>query len=50
MIKDGKVVAKKPARDDRAMSFMGAIEVSPTHRPMSTLAIGDYVDFGNRRF
>ena len=46
--KDGKVVAKKPARDDRVMSFMGAIEVSPTHRPMSTLAVGDYVNFGRR--
>jgi len=46
--KDGKIVVKKPARDDRAMSFMGAIEVSPTHRPMSTLAVGDYVSFGRR--
>ena len=46
--KDGKIVAKKPARDDRAMSFMGAIVVSPTHRPMSTLAVGDYVNFGGR--
>lgn len=48
VIKDGKVAAKKPARDDRAMSFMGAVEVSPTHRPMSTLAVGDYVNFGGR--
>lgn len=50
VIKDGKVVVKKPARDDRAMAFMGAIEVSPTHRPMHTLAVGDYVNFGNRGF
>lgn len=49
VIKDGKVVVKKPARDDRAMAFMGAIEVSPTHRPMNTLAVGDFVTFSNRR-
>ena len=47
--KDGKIVAKKPARDDRAMSFMGAIAVSPTSKPMNTLAVGDYVSFNNRR-
>ena len=46
--KNGKVVVKKPARDDRAMAFMGAIAVSPTHRPMNTLAIGDYVNFKGR--
>lgn len=46
--KDGKIIVKKPARDDRAMSFMGAIEVSPTHRPMHTLAVGEYVTFGGR--
>lgn len=46
--KDGKIVVKKPTRDDRAMAFMGAIQVSPTHRPMSTLAVGDYVTFGGK--
>lgn len=50
VIKDGKVVVKKPARDDRAMAFMGAIEVSPTHRPMHELAVGNYVNFSHRRF
>ena len=44
--KDGKIVAKKPARDDRAMSFMGAVEVSPQNYQASTLAVGDYVSFG----
>lgn len=43
--KDGKVIVKKPARDDRAMSFMGAISVSPSHKPMMELAVGDYVNF-----
>ncbi len=46
--KDGKIIVKKPTRDDRAMSFMGAIAVSPTHRPMLELAVGDYVTFGRR--
>jgi len=44
--KDGKIVAKRPARDDRVMAFMGAITVSPTSRPMAMLAVGDYVTFG----
>ncbi len=48
--KDGKIAAKKPARDDRVMSFMGAIEISPTHVPSHGLVVGDYVTFGNRRF
>lgn len=43
--KDGKIKAKAPARDDRAMSFMGAIEVSPQHSPMSGLVVGEYVTF-----
>jgi len=43
--KDGKIAAKKPAHDDRAISFMGAIEVSPQHSPMSTLAVGEYATF-----
>lgn len=46
--KDGKIVVKAPSRDDRAMAFMGAIEVSPTHRPNMQLAIGDYVSFGKK--
>ena len=46
--KDGKIVVKRPARDDRAMAFMGAIAVSPTSRPINTLAIGDYVTFGRK--
>lgn len=46
--KDGKIVVKAPAHDDRIMSFMGAITVSPTNKPMHTLAVGDYVNFGSR--
>jgi len=46
--KDGKIVVKKPARDDRAMSFMGAVEVSPQNYMPNTLAVGDYVTFGRR--
>lgn len=46
--KDGKIASK--SRDDRAMSFMGAIQVSPQHYSVSTLAVGDYVSFGNRRY
>lgn len=50
VIKDGKIVAKKPARDDRAMSFMGAIAVSPQNISVSTLAVGDYVSFNKGGF
>ncbi|KKN27050.1 hypothetical protein LCGC14_0868580 [marine sediment metagenome] len=46
--KDGKMVPKRPARDDRVMSFMGAIAISPTHRPALKLAVGEYVTFGRR--
>ena len=47
--KDGKIVVKKPARDDRAISFCGAIAVSPQHYRPGSLAVGDYVTFGDRR-
>uniref|UniRef100_A0A6M3KEF7 Putative terminase n=1 Tax=viral metagenome TaxID=1070528 RepID=A0A6M3KEF7_9ZZZZ len=47
--KDGKIQAKKPAQDDRAMAFMGAITVSPTHTGSMELAVGDYVNFPGRR-
>jgi len=43
--KDGKIVAKHPARDDRVLSFVGAISISATHRGSSSLAVGDYVSF-----
>jgi len=46
--KDGKIVPKRPARDDRAISFCGAITISPTHRPAATLAVGDFVTFPGR--
>lgn len=40
-----KVEAKKPARDDRAMAFMGAISISLVSSFSSHLAVGDYVNF-----
>ena len=46
--KDGRIIAKKPARDDRAMSFMGAITVSPQNTLTNELAVGDYVSFGRK--
>ena len=48
--RDGKIVVKKPARDDRAMAFMGAIAVSPTHSQSSKLAVGEFVTFSGRRY
>lgn len=46
--KDGKIVTRKPARDDRAISFCGAVGVSPLHFLTSTLAVSDYVTFGKK--
>lgn len=43
--KDGKITVKKSVHDDRAMSFMGAIAVSPQHFFTNTLAVSDYVTF-----
>jgi len=48
VIKNGKIEAKKPAHDDRAISFCGAIGVSPSHYAQYTLAVGDYATFGSR--
>uniref|UniRef100_A0A6M3JE62 Putative terminase n=1 Tax=viral metagenome TaxID=1070528 RepID=A0A6M3JE62_9ZZZZ len=47
--KDGKIQAKKPAHDDRAMAFMGAITASPSHTGGVELASGDFVTFPGRR-
>jgi len=44
--KNGKIQAKPPARDDRALSFCGAVTVSPSNFMSSTLAVSDYVTFG----
>lgn len=46
--KDGKITVKKSVHDDRAMSFMGAIAVSPQHFFTGTLAVSDYVTFGRK--
>jgi len=48
VVKNGKIEAKKPARDDRAFSFCGAIGVSPQNYMPNKLAVGDYVSFGRR--
>ena len=48
--KDGKIVSN--IHDDRAMAFMGAIEVSPQHQRVSSVdSINgfDYVNFSNGR-
>jgi len=47
--KDGKIVAKSPAHDDRAISFCGAVGVSPQHYAPNVLASSDYVTFSGRR-
>ena len=43
--KDGKIAAKKPAHDDRAIAFCGAIAVSPQNYAPRSLVVGDYVNF-----
>jgi len=47
--KDGKVMAKPPARDDRAMAFCGAITVAPQNVGIHKLAVGSYVTFDGRK-
>ena len=46
--KDGKIIAKRPAHDDRAISFCGAVGVSPQRYIPSQLTVSDYVTFGRR--
>jgi len=43
--KDGKIAAKKPSHDDRAIAFCGAISVSPQHYAPSLVIAHDYVTF-----
>jgi len=47
--KNGKIAAKPPVRDDRALSFCGAIAISPQNRVSHQLAVGDFVTFSGRR-